>query len=64
MDYLTRLCGKNSIIQLINYEITNKSVFKGVMTLGPQGGLGKGIGMRAQPLPYAMSALEYIPPFT
>lgn len=32
MDYLTRLRGKNYIIQLIDYEITNKSLFKGVMT--------------------------------
>jgi serine/threonine protein kinase len=32
MDYLTRLRGKNYIIQLIDYEITNKSLFRGVMT--------------------------------
>eukprot|EP01018_Ginkgo_biloba_P020092 Gb_19095 [translate_table: standard] len=32
IDYLTRLRGKSYIIQLIDYEVTDKTIFKDVMT--------------------------------
>ncbi|XP_057813400.1 uncharacterized protein LOC131027381 [Cryptomeria japonica] len=31
IDYLTRLCGKNYIIQLIDYEVTDKNLFRDVV---------------------------------
>lgn len=43
---------------------THRASDDGHLSLGPQGGPGKGIGGRAQPLPYAKSALADIPPFT
>ena len=43
---------------------THRASDDGHLTLGPKGGLGKGIRGRAQPLPYAKSALADIPPFT
>ena len=42
---------------------THRASDDGHLTLGPKGGLGKGIGWRAQFLPYAKSALADIPPF-
>lgn len=43
---------------------THRASDDGHLTLGPQGGLGKGIAGRNQPLPYGRSALADVPPFT
>ena len=53
--------------QFVNQSMPSPSTHKasgdGHLTLGAKGGLGKGIGWRAQLLPYAKSALADIPPF-
>ena len=43
---------------------THRAFDDGHLTLGPKGGLGKGIRGRVQPLLHAKSALADIPPFT
>lgn len=44
--------------------LTHRASDDGHLTLGPQGGLGKGIAGRGQPLPYGRSALADVPPFS
>ena len=43
--------------------LTHKASDDGHLNIGPKGGLCKGIRGRAQPLPYAKSALADISPF-
>ena len=54
--------------QFENQSMQSPSILRasddGHLTLGPKGGLGKGIRGKVLPLPYAKSALAYIPPFT
>lgn len=44
--------------------LTHRASDDGHITLGPQGGLGKGIAGRGQPLPYGRSALADVPPLS